>query len=106
MSFPNGIKEMLLKFALWCHLNINQKYYSRLCFIFLTFLFPWFVFVFCDIAPWQPRRILNSIYGMTQQMRCQRSGKQQPDLEKPLESMKQLIIHNCSPGYLVRQQGL
>lgn len=46
------------------------------------------------------RRILASIYGMTQQIRCKRSGKQQSDLEKPLESMEQLIIHNCSPDYL------
>lgn len=46
------------------------------------------------------RRILVSIYGMTQQMRCQRSGTQQSDLVKPLESMEQLIIHNCSPDYL------
>ncbi|KAM8755470.1 uncharacterized protein AB9X84_011927 [Acanthopagrus schlegelii] len=49
------------------------------------------------------RRILVSIYGMTQQMRCQRGGKQQSDLEKPLESMEQLIIHNCSPDYLGRK---
>lgn len=45
-------------------------------------------------------RILVSIYGMTQQMRCHRSGKQTSDLEKPLESMEQLIVHNCSPHYL------
>lgn len=46
------------------------------------------------------RRILVSIFGMTRQMRCQRSGKQQSDLERPLVSMEQLIIHNCSPDYL------
>lgn len=46
------------------------------------------------------RRILGSIYGMTQKMRCQRGGKQQPELDKPLESMEQLIIHNCKPDYL------
>ncbi|KAM7411741.1 hypothetical protein PAMA_021629 [Pampus argenteus] len=45
-------------------------------------------------------RILGSIYSMTQQTRCQRNGKRQPDLEKPLERMEQLIIHNCSPDYL------
>ncbi|KAK2897530.1 hypothetical protein Q8A73_013910 [Channa argus] len=45
-------------------------------------------------------RILSSIYSMTQQMRCQRSGKQLAYLEKPLESMEQLIIHNCKPNYL------
>lgn len=45
-----------------------------------------------------------SIYGMTQQARCQKSGKQQSDLERPLESMEQLIVHNCSPGYLVRRR--
>lgn len=49
------------------------------------------------------RRILISIYGMTHQVRCQRSGKQQSDLEKPLESMEQLIVHNCSPDYLGRK---
>lgn len=51
---------------------------------------------------WQARRILVSVYGMTQQMRCQMRGTQQSDLVKPLESMEQLIIHNCSPDYLVR----
>lgn len=45
-------------------------------------------------------RILVSIYGLTQQVRCQRGGNQQSDLEKPLESMERLIIHNCSPDYL------
>ncbi|AWP09797.1 Hypothetical protein SMAX5B_014486 [Scophthalmus maximus] len=46
------------------------------------------------------RRILVSIYGMTQQIRCQRGGRLQFDLEKPVESMEQLIIHKCSPDYL------
>ncbi|XP_068997003.1 uncharacterized protein C20orf204 homolog [Embiotoca jacksoni] len=46
------------------------------------------------------RRILVSIYGMTQQMRCQRGGKQQSDLEKPVESMELLITRKCSPDYL------
>uniref|UniRef100_A0A1A7WE15 Uncharacterized protein n=1 Tax=Iconisemion striatum TaxID=60296 RepID=A0A1A7WE15_9TELE len=45
--------------------------------------------------------ILVSIYGLTQQIRCQRSGKQTSDLEKPVESMEQLILQNCSPTYLV-----
>ncbi|KAK9514785.1 hypothetical protein VZT92_025473 [Zoarces viviparus] len=46
------------------------------------------------------RRILVSIYGMTQHMRCQRSGKRMSDLEKPLASMEQIIAHNCSPDHL------
>ncbi|KAM8864700.1 uncharacterized protein AB9W97_018901 isoform 1-T1 [Spinachia spinachia] len=46
------------------------------------------------------RRILVSIYGMTQQTKCQRSGKKTSALEKPLASMEQLIVHNCSPEYL------
>ncbi|KAF1390375.1 hypothetical protein PFLUV_G00057390 [Perca fluviatilis] len=46
------------------------------------------------------RRILVSIYGMTQQMRCQMGAKQTSNLEKPLVSMEQLIVHNCSPDYL------
>lgn len=46
------------------------------------------------------RRILVSIYGMTQQMRCQGSGKNQSDLEKPVESMGQLIVQNCRLQYL------
>ncbi|GAA6229023.1 probable basic-leucine zipper transcription factor R isoform X2 [Lates japonicus] len=50
--------------------------------------------------PGKARRILVSIYGMTQQIRCQRNGKKQSDLERPVESMEQLIIHNCSPDYL------
>ncbi|AWP09798.1 Hypothetical protein SMAX5B_014486 [Scophthalmus maximus] len=50
--------------------------------------------------PGKARRILVSIYGMTQQIRCQRGGRLQFDLEKPVESMEQLIIHKCSPDYL------
>lgn len=46
------------------------------------------------------RRILISIYGMTQQMRCQRNGKKQSNLERPLDMMETLIVHNCSPEYL------
>ncbi|XP_077938098.1 uncharacterized protein LOC144383646 [Gasterosteus aculeatus] len=46
------------------------------------------------------RRILVSIYGMTQQMKCQRSGKKASALQKPLASMERLIVHNCSPEYL------
>ncbi|CAB1451954.1 unnamed protein product [Pleuronectes platessa] len=49
------------------------------------------------------RRILVSIYGMTQQVRCHRSGEQRSDLEKPVESMEQLVVHNCSPDYLGRR---
>ncbi|KAM4736957.1 uncharacterized protein FYW61_004588 [Anableps anableps] len=48
------------------------------------------------------RRILVSIYGMTQQILCQRRGKQ-PDLEKPVESMERLIIQNCSPVYMAKK---
>lgn len=66
-----------------------------LCHLF-NFLHVW------AVISWQARRILVSIYGMTQQMRCQRSGKKQSDLEKPVESMGQLIVQNCSPQYLVR----
>lgn len=62
----------------------------------LNFLHVW------AVISWQARRILVSIYGMTQQMRCQGSGKNQSDLEKPVESMEQLIVQNCRPQYLVR----
>ncbi|XP_078144550.1 uncharacterized protein LOC144542327 [Centroberyx gerrardi] len=44
--------------------------------------------------------ILRSIYVLTQQFRCQRAGNRQRDLEKPVESMDQLISHNCSHDYL------
>lgn len=43
--------------------------------------------------------ILNSIFDATRRMRCQLGGKQS-DLNKPLESMEQVIIHNCGPDYL------
>ncbi|KAF7662820.1 hypothetical protein LDENG_00225690 [Lucifuga dentata] len=46
------------------------------------------------------RRILGSIYGMTQHLRCQMGGQQQWDLEKPVESMEHLIIRNCNLEYL------
>lgn len=46
------------------------------------------------------RRILASIYGMTQKTRCQRGGNQPSNLERPVESMEQLITHKCSPDYL------
>lgn len=61
-----------------------------------------FSLLFCCTVPRQAHRILVSIYDMTQKVRCQRTGKQQPHLAKPLESMEQLIMHNCSPEYLVR----
>ncbi|MEQ2272016.1 hypothetical protein XENORESO_016706 [Xenotaenia resolanae] len=50
----------------------------------------------------QARRILVSIYGMTQQILCQRSGKQ-TDLVKPVESMELLISHKCSPNYMAKK---
>lgn len=43
--------------------------------------------------------ILSSIYGMTQRMRCQ-IGAKQSAFNKPLESMEQVIIHNCRPDHL------
>lgn len=61
---------------------------------------------FCHTIPWQARRILISIYDMTQKIRCERIGKQQLDLARPLESMEQLIVKNCSPDCLVRRTGL
>lgn len=48
------------------------------------------------------RRILVSIYGMTHQILCQKSGNKS-DLEKPVESMEQLIIQNCSPNYMAKK---
>lgn len=51
----------------------------------------------------QERRILMSIYGMTQQILCQRTGKQS-DLKKPVGSMERLIVQNCSPNYMVKKQ--
>ncbi|KAK5863711.1 hypothetical protein PBY51_000721 [Eleginops maclovinus] len=50
--------------------------------------------------PGKAHRILVSIYGMAHQMRCQRSSKSTSDLERPLESMEQLISQNCSPDNL------
>ncbi|KAM4611030.1 uncharacterized protein ACJ7VT_014133 isoform 2-T2 [Polymixia lowei] len=47
--------------------------------------------------------IVHSIYDMTQQFRCLRGGKLHRDLGKPVESMKQLISHNCSHDYLVKR---
>lgn len=55
------------------------------------------------IVSWQERRILGSIYSMTQQLRCQRGRQQQWDLEQPVESMELLISHSCSLDYLVRR---
>lgn len=50
----------------------------------------------------EAHRILVSIYGITKQMLCQRSG-QLSDLEKPLESMELLITQNCTPDYLAKK---
>lgn len=45
--------------------------------------------------PGKAHRILSSIYVMIQQFRCQSHGQTYGDLEKPVESMEQLISHNC-----------
>lgn len=55
---------------------------------------------------WQAHHILRSIFVMTQRTRCQRSGSRPSDLDRPLENMEQIIVLNCSPGYLVRCHAL
>lgn len=54
-----------------------------------------------DICPSRKAfRILVSIYGAAQQVRCQRGRKKPSDLEKPVEKMEQLIIYNCNSDHL------
>lgn len=40
--------------------------------------------------------VLRSIYGLTQQFQCQRGNSGHKDLAVPVESMQQLIMHDCS----------
>ncbi|CAL8367882.1 unnamed protein product [Lota lota] len=46
--------------------------------------------------------ILRSIHGMIQQFRCHRGKKPETGIEKPVESMEQLLTYNCSQN-LVKQ---